>query len=84
MKKIVLSVILLLAVAGAALGIAYKNAADIDSLPSISVNGTQISPVSGQYRACFVPDLLPRGIQDIFSRQVSFTADSIPAVIQTD
>ena len=84
MKKVVLSVILLIAVAGAALGIAYKNAADTENLPSISVNGTQIAPVSGQYRAYFVPDFLPQGIKDIFSRQVSFSADSIPDVIQTD
>ena len=84
MKKLVLPVVLLLALAGAAFAVAYRNAADTDSLPAVSVNGVRLSPVSGRYSASFVPDVLPQSVQDIFSRQVSFLADSVPPVIQAD
>ena len=84
MKKLVLPVVLLLALAGAAFAMAYRSAADTDSLPAVSVNGVRLSPVSGRYSASFVPDVLPQSVQDIFSRQVSFSADSVPPVIQAD
>lgn len=82
MKKILFAAVILLA--GAAIGLAgvsYIKAGDTDSLPTVTVEGQKLYATEGSWQACALPDFFPVFIKDIFTRQVSFSADSRPVSI---